>query len=292
LIKFFQPPPPIRDVIFQTIRRLKFQSAKLEQVSFKLRERDRVLFQACVFEARRKRNDRAAICASELSEVRKLLSMVVQCQLALERVILRLETIKEVGEIFADLKPALQSLNSITQNLASVMPDFARELERVSESISDTLAVTRLDTPQPMASVGAKTEAGEEILREVSGILEEKLNEELPAPPISVTPERVESREKVKQMVALAASCSTSEQVEHPEGEPPTYVTYKDLELQRVSLTIQRKSSLEDAILQYAKECEGEIDVDKCALDLNVPSEDVVNALESLGMKGKITIQR
>jgi len=292
LIKFFQPPPPIRDVIFQTIRKLKFQNAKLEQVSTRLRQRDRVLFQACVMEVRRKRKERAAMCANELSEVRKLLSMVVQCQLALERIILRLETIREVSEIFADLKPALRSLSHITQNLVNLMPDVAQELERVNESISETLAMTRLDAPHPIASVGAKTEAGEEVLREVSNLLEKKLKEELPAPPISVTQERVKSRENVKQMVALAATCSTSEQVEQQEGEPPTYVTYKDLEMQRVSLTIQRRSSLEDAILQYAKECKGEIDIDKCALDLNVPSDEVLNALESLGTKGKITIQR
>lgn len=292
MIKFFQPPPPIRDVIFQTIRKLKFQNAKLEQVSTRLRQRDRVLFQACVMEVRRKRKERAAMCANELSEVRKLLSMVVQCELALERIILRLETIREVSEIFADLKPALRSLSHITQNLVNIMPDVAQELERVNESISETLAMTRLDAPHPIASVGAKTEAGEEVLREVSNLLEKKIKEELPAPPISVTQERAKSRENVKQMVALAATCSTSEQVEQQEGEAPTYVTYKDLEMQRVSLTIQRKSSLEDAILQYAKECKGEIDIDKCALDLNVPSDEVLNALESLGTKGKITIQR
>jgi len=291
-MKFFQPPQPIGDVIFQTIRKLKFQNAKLEQVSARLRERDRVLFQACVNEVRRKRGERAAICATELSEVRKLLNMVVQCQLALERIILRLETIKEVSEIFADLKPALRSLSHITQSLVNVMPDVAQQLERVNESIRETLAMTRLDTPQPIASVGAKTEAGEEILREVSNVLEKKLTEELPAPPISVTQERSESKENVKQMVALTATCSTSEGLEHQEGELPTCVTYKDLELQRVSLTIQRKSSLEDAILQYAKECKGEIDIDKCALDLNVPSDEVLNALESLGTKGKIMVQR
>jgi len=292
MIKFFQPPPPIGDVIFQTIKKLKFQSAKLDQASARLRERDRALFQACVFEVRRKRNERAAICANELSEVRKLLNMVVQCQLALERIILRLETIKEVSEIFADLKPMLRSLSGIAENLFNKMPEVAQELETLNESIGETLAMTRLDTPQPIATLGAKTEAGDEILREVSTVLEKKLSEELPAPPISAAQERVESREDVKQMVALAATCSTSGQVEHLEGEPPTYVTYKDLELQRVSLTIQRKSSLEDAILQYVKECEGEIDVEKCALDLNVPSDEVVNALESLGTRGKITIQR
>lgn len=292
MIKFLKPPPPIGEVIFKTVRKLKYQNAKLEQVSTRLRQRDRVLFQACVTEVGRKRRERAAICANELSEVRKLLNMVVQCQLALERIILRLETIKEVSEIFADLKPALRSLSNITQNLFNLMPDVAHELEKVNESIGETLAMTRLDTPQPIASVGTKTEAGEEILREVSSVLEKRLTEELPAPPISVTQRRVDSRENVKKMVALAATCSTSEQVERQEGESSTYVTYKDLELQTVSLKIQRKSSLEDAVLHYVKECEGEIDIDQCALDLNVPPDDVSNALESLGANGKIMIQR
>ena len=46
-----------------------------------------------------KRNNRekAAMCATELAEVRKLVKFLYNVQLAIERVILRLETIKELG---------------------------------------------------------------------------------------------------------------------------------------------------------------------------------------------------
>jgi len=298
LVKIFQPPPqPIGEIIFQTVRKLKTQQVRLEQATIRLRERDRALFSACIAQVRMKRKERAAICANELSEVRKVLNMVAQCQLALERIILRLETIREVSEIMADLKPALKSLRILTETMVNVMPDVAQELQRVNDSISETLAVTRMNAPDSIAPLTAKTEAGEEILKEVSSVLERKLSEELPAPPVSVDPEKVDaSRESVKkQMIALSATCSEVtqpvEELERAQGKPQSYVTYKDVELHGVSFTIERQKPLEDAILQYAKE-RGEIDLDQFANELSVPHEDVEKALENLGKKQKIVIQR
>jgi division protein CdvB (Snf7/Vps24/ESCRT-III family)/DNA-dependent RNA polymerase auxiliary subunit epsilon len=294
LIKLFQPPPqPIGETILESVRRLKIQRMKLEHASIRLRERDRVLFESVVREIKANRQEKAAICANELSEVRKLHKMVSQCQLALERITLRLETIKEVTEIMADLKPALRGLHAITENLVNVMPDVAQELERVNESISDTLAVTKFSSsPEEVVPLAVKTEAGEEILKEVSAVLENRIAEQLPAPPISATEERVQPRENVKkQMIALSATCSEITQPAD-EGESESYVTVKkDVEVKRVSYTIERQSSLEDALLDYAKE-KGEIDVEKCADELSVPHVEVEQALENLGKKRRIVIQR
>jgi division protein CdvB (Snf7/Vps24/ESCRT-III family) len=298
LVKLFQPPPqPIGEVIFQTVRRLKTQQLRLEQATIRLRQRDRTLFSACVAQVRMKHPERATICANELSEVRKVLNMVTQCQLALERIVLRLETIKEVSEIMADLGPALRSLRVLTETMVNVMPDIAQELQRVNDSISETLAITKVNAPETVAPLTAKTQAGEEILKEVSAVLERKLSEELPAPPISVAKEKVDSsRESLKkQMIALSATCSeVSQPIEEQaraQGKSQSYVTYKDVELRGVSFTIERQNPVEDAILQYAKE-KGEIDLDQCANELSVPHEDVERALENLGKKRKIVIQR
>jgi hypothetical protein len=152
--------------------------------------------------------------------------------------------------------------------------------------------VTRFsNSPESIAPLTVKTQASEEILREVSAVLEEKLTEQLPAPPVSVDEEKVQTRENVKkQMIALSATCSEVTQPTE-QGESESYVTYKDVELQRVSYTIERQSSLENVILDYAKN-KGEIDVDQCALELNVPHVEVEQALENLGKKRKIVIQR
>jgi len=291
VIKLFQPPRPIGEVILNSAHQLKIQRVKLEQASFRLRQRDGLLFQECVAEIRKNRPERAAIRANELAEVRKLLYMVTQCQLALERIILRLETIKEVTEIMADLRPALKSLRVITENLVNVMPDVAQELERVNESISDTLATTHFNAPESIAPLTAKTEAGEQILQEVSSFLEEKLAEQLPAPPVSIAPQEVETRENMtKKMIALSATCSEIRQPSDAE-ESQSLVTYKDVQLHGVSFTVQKQPSLEETILEYAKS-KGEINIDQCAHELSVPQDEIEKALESLGKKQKIVIQR
>jgi hypothetical protein len=181
--------------------------------------------------------------------------------------------------------------------MVNVMPDIAQELQRVNDSISETLAITKVNAPETIAPLTARTEAGEEILKEASAVLEKKLTEELPAPPLSAMKEKVDAgRESVKkQMIALSATCSEItqpvEEQASAQGKPQSYVTYKDVELRKVSFTIERQSPIEEAILQYAKE-KGEIDLEQCANELSVPHEDVERALENLGKKQRIVIQR
>ena len=296
MIKLFQPPRQIGEVILQSTRQLKMQHVKLEQATIRLRQRDEVLFQECVAEISRNRQDRASIRANELAEVRKLLLMITHCQLALERVILRLETIKEVAEIMADLSPALKSLRAVTENLVNVMPDVAQELENINESISDTLATTHLNSsPELIVPLAKKTEAGEEILKEVSSFLEEKLTEQLPAPPVSIDPQEVKPQKTqenmTKKMIALSATCSEISQPGNDSEESQSLFTYKDVHLRSVTIQRQPQSALEDTVLEYAKN-KGEIDVDQCAHELSVPQDEIEKALESLGKKQKILIHR
>jgi len=286
---FFNSSPRLGDLIFQTIHKLKVQRVKLEQVTVRLRERDRVLFETCAFAIRKKNKERAAMCANELVEVRKLLNTVVRSQLAIERIILRLETIRELSDVIVDLRPALSSLKEVSRHLVRVMPEIASELEKVNDSISETLAMTSVDSPQPVTPYEVKTPDSEEILKEVSTFLEQKLTEKLPEPPASVLiSEKAEPAKNVRQMIALTASCS--EVCE--QKEPQTRLSYRDVELQSVSFRIQRSSSLEDTLLEYAKRYKGVIDVDRCALELNVPSQEIKRALENLGARGKIEIRR
>jgi len=254
-----------------------------------LHERDRILFKTCATALTAKNKERAIIFANELVEVRKLTKIIAQTQILIERIILRLETLKELNEAFADLKPVLSILHSVTKRLSILMPQIAFEMERVNDSINETLAMTSIGSLQLDLPLDVETPGGEEVLKEVSALLEQKLEEKLPEPPTSVTitekPQRVE---KVRQMVALAATCS--EVCE--QKTPQTYVSYKDMELQRVSLTVQESSSLEDTVLEYAKKRDGQIDVTQCALELNVPPKEVEKALESLGIQGRIKVEQ
>jgi len=271
------------------VPKLKIQRFKLEQVIVRLRGRDATLFKICAKALKNKKKERATIFANELAEVRKLIKIISQTQILIERIILRLETFKELNAAFAGLKPVLTILHSVTKRLTILMPQMAYEMERVNDSIVETLAMTKIDSPQLDMPFDVKTPGGEEVLKEVSTLLEQSLAEKLPEPPTSVAvkekPQRVE---KVRQMVALAATCSEICEEERPQ----TYVSYKDMELQSVSLRIQESSSLEDTVLEYAKNRGGQIDIAQCAFELNVPLGEVEKALESLGARGKIKIEQ
>ena len=276
-------------MIFEAVPKLKIQRFKLEKVIVRLRERDTTLFKTCAKALKHKNKERATIFANELAEVRKLTKIISQTQILIERIVLRLETLKELNAAFADLKPVLRILHSVTKRLTILMPQMAYEMERVNESIDETLAMTSIGLPQLDMPFDVKTPGGEEVLKEASALLEQRLAEKLPEPPTSVAvTEKPQHVEKVKQMVALTATCSEICEEERPQK----YVSYKDMELQSVSLKIRESSSLDDTLLEYTKKRGGQIDVTQCAFELNVPPEEVEKTLERLGAQGKIKIEQ
>jgi len=229
--------------------------------------------------------------ANEVAEVRRLMNLLSSTQIAIERIILRLETVKELNTIMVDLKPALSALKSVTQGIVQTMPDVATELDRINESISETLiATSSKSTEPPILPLNMKTPGGQEILSEVATVLEEKLAEKLPEPPATITVQQKTETEPegVKEMIALAACCSESG--EDPEdNSSQTLFSYK--ELKSVQVTIQKTPAPEETVLDYLKNNQGYIDIFECAEKLKISADDVEKALEKLGAEGKIEIK-
>ncbi len=240
-----------------------------------------------------KKNNRekAAICATELAEVRKLVKFLYNVQLAIERVILRLETIKELGDIVSDLKPALRLLQNVSQELFQVLPDVSSELDTVNSTIQETLHATKLSADETLIPVGKKTEAGEEILNEVTSFMQKKIAENLPEPPASAP---VQEKTPIKELVALTASSSQvfgHKTVEESGFDPAKAMfSYKKSEIKEFSLKVE-KPCLEDVLLEYVRKTNGEVDLSRCSSELQTSNEEIERALESLGTKGKIKIE-
>jgi division protein CdvB (Snf7/Vps24/ESCRT-III family) len=281
----------VREVATKSIYTLKVQQNKLEQASFRLKERDRILFETCMGALKKNNKEKAAICATEIAEVRKLVKFLYNVQLAIERVILRLETIKELGDIVSDLKPALRLLQGVSQELFQVLPDVSSELNNVNSAIQETLHAAKITTDENIIPVGKKTEAGEEILKEVSGFLEQKISESLPEPP-AVAP--VKEKSPIKELVALTASSSQvfgTKMTEEAGFDPErSLFSYKKSEIKEFSLKVD-KPSLEDVLLEYVRKTNGEIDLGRCSSELKTSNEEIERALENLGTKGKIRIE-
>jgi len=242
---------------------------------------------------KRNNKERAAMCANEIAEVRKLIKFLYSVQLAIERVILRLETIKELSDIVVDLKPALKLLQNVSSELFQVLPDVSSELNNVNDAIRETLYATNISADESLIPVGKKTAGSEEILNEVSSFLEQKLSETLPEPPAASLPSK-EKIAPVKELVALSASSSqvigrkTTDEIGLDSSQ--TLFSYKKSEIKEISLTVE-KPSLEDVLLEYVRKSNGEIDLTRCSSDLKTSNEEIEKALENLGTKGKIKIE-
>ncbi len=202
-----------------------------------------------------------------------------------------METIKELGDIVADLKPALKLLQGVSQELFQVLPDVSTELNNVNSAIQDTLQSTKITADENIVPVGKKTVGGEEILKEVSCFMEQKLAETLPEPPAA---EPVKEKTPIREMVALAASSSQvfGQKMTEETGFDPekALFSYKKSEIKEFSLKMQ-KPNLEDVLLEYVRKVNGEIDLSRCSSDLHSSNEEIERALENLGTKGKIRIE-
>ena len=291
-----QTPPPIREVATKSISTLKIQQGKLEQASYRLKERDRILFETCMNALKRNNKEKAAICATEIAEVRKLISFINNVHLAIERVIMRLETIRELGDIVTDLRPALNLLQSVSSQLFQVLPDVSTELSNVNNAIQETLQQTKLATNENIVGVGRKTEAGEEILKEVSCFMEKKLSETLPEPPVSARVKEKTPAPPIRELVALTASSSQvfGQKSREESGFDPqkTLFSYKKSEIKEFTVKVEKPTpNLEEVLLEYVRKCNGEIDLTKCSSELQTSNEEIERALESLGSQGKIKIE-
>jgi len=268
------------------------QQGRLNQASFRLKERHKVLFETCVGAVEKNNKDRATIFAGEVAEVRKLIKFLYDVELAIERVILRLETIRELSDIVVDLKPSLRLLQRVSQDLFEVLPDVSSELSKVNDTISETLYSTKITADPSMIPVERKTPGGEEILNEVTMVVEQKLSEALPEPPVTLKIQ--DAQNALKEMIALTTD--VSEKSTHKSTEESgkdssqTLISYKKSEIKEISLKVENHQ-LEEILLDYLRKTNGQIDLEKCSVDLSTSNEEIEKALESLGSKGKIKVE-
>jgi division protein CdvB (Snf7/Vps24/ESCRT-III family) len=289
-------PPPIREVASKSICTLKAQQGKLEQANYRLKERDRILFETCMGALKKNNKEKAAICATEIAEVRKLISFIGNVQLAIERVVMRLETIRELGDIVTDLRPALNLLQGVSQQLFQVLPDVSTELNNVNSTIQDTLQQTKLTADENIVGVGHKTEAGQEILKEVSCFMEQKLSETLPEPPVVAPVKEKAPATPIRELVALTATSSQvfGSKCREESGFDPekTLFSYKKSEIKEFSVKVEKPApNLEEVLLEYVRKTNGEIDLARCSTELKTSNAEIERALENLGTQGKIKIE-
>jgi division protein CdvB (Snf7/Vps24/ESCRT-III family) len=181
----FNNPGPLKPRLDALMHQIQVVMAKLDTSMAKIRERDSSLFAKTVAAVQKHENQRASMFANELAEVRKVGKMVTQSKLALEQIVLRLNTITELGDIVTTLAPATSIVRNVKDDLIGVMPDAEGEMGEVSSLLSGILVDAGSMGGYTMNFETANEEA-EKALSEAAAVAESRMKEKFPDIPQSV----------------------------------------------------------------------------------------------------------
>jgi len=183
---------PMKEQIATAIYRLRVQQNKLESASMRMQQHDRDIFAKCVNSQVARDTARASMYANECAEVRKMAKVTLQCQLALEQVTLRLETIEEFGDIATMMAPVASVVHSIKNQISGVIPEVGFELSEIGEVLNSVVVEAGEATGSTYDMEASSAEA-QRIMGEASTIAEQRMKERFPELPGSglPTPQRV-----------------------------------------------------------------------------------------------------
>jgi division protein CdvB (Snf7/Vps24/ESCRT-III family) len=170
--------------------------SKLDSAVIKLRDRDTFLFNKIVSSIQKRDTQRASMFANELAELRKMNKMVTQSKLALEQIVLRLNTVTELGEVVMTLAPATSVVRNLRQGLAGIMPEAEGEMSEISGLLSGILVEAGSVSGTSLNFETANEEA-ERALAEAAAVAESRMRERFPDIPDSVATTDEESMETV-----------------------------------------------------------------------------------------------
>jgi division protein CdvB (Snf7/Vps24/ESCRT-III family) len=178
---------PVKERVDEAIFRLRVQENRLDAAANRMQQHDKGMFNKCVRAQMDKDNARAAMYANECAQVRKMVKVTLQCQLALEQAALRLETVREFGQIASMMAPVASVVRSIQGQISGVIPEVGFELGEIGEMLNSVVIEIGEATGssyEPQAS----SEEAQRILIEANTLAEHRMQERFPDLPGAQTP--------------------------------------------------------------------------------------------------------
>ena len=245
-------PVPLKDRIMQARSRLSIQKERLESMASKIQQKDRDLFQRCVGAEMSKDMAHARLYANECAEVRKIAQVVLSSELALEKVILRLDTILEFGELMTDMRPIVGVVQETKGRISGIVPHVASELDQINSMLSD-LSIETGPVIEGSTQTETTSEDARRVLEESSAIAAERVAETFPK-----LPELVVQHRKSEEQPLLAAG---------PEPD------------------------VEGRLYNFIKDHQGNLHISEAAFALGASPTRIKEAVDRLASEGKIVVE-
>ena len=261
----------VKPKIASTIKEIEFHRKELENLRVKLEQRRKSLFDTTVKAMMTKDQSKATIYANEWSELRKVGKVVYASELALTQVVLRLESILDVGDVMFHMSMAFKVLRKVNKTVQGLVPSLDQASSDINSALTETMA--GMENVSPSISLNIQTETGEELVEEARKLAEERAEEmkrSLGASPMHL---QLRGYEQNSRVPLLAAG-------EDDDESAILGTVYKPRPVEET----------EEQVLQYAAIHNGNVDITDASTVLKMPSDDVEQAMLTLMAQGKVKV--
>jgi division protein CdvB (Snf7/Vps24/ESCRT-III family) len=174
---------PLKLRIEEAQRKLQILVAKLDGISFKMQEKDRVIFGRIVRAMQNHDSNYGKLLSGELSQIRKIIKMLDSAKVAFEQLQLRLNTMTELGDVVVTLNPAMNAIKRIQRGLSSMIPQADQSFGQISNLLGNIMtdsSHTSNMTAQIDSSSIKLDEQAIDILQEATFLVEENTRDKFP----------------------------------------------------------------------------------------------------------------
>jgi len=174
-----RPEVPLKSRIDLAQKKLEVQITKLDSIQSKLQKKHDMIFERIVAAQRSSSHSYAKAYATELSQVRKMKTMVSSAKLSMEQIQLRLNTVSELGDVVVTLSPCMSIIRGLSSSISGIMPEANASMQDLSSILGDVMGSSSVGSIDAGAGDHASPEAGA-ILAEVQSVLESKTKSSIP----------------------------------------------------------------------------------------------------------------
>lgn len=178
-----QSQTPLKLRIEEAQRKLQIQIAKLDGISSKMQEKDKVIFGRIVKAMQNHDSHYGKLLSGELSQIRKIIKMLDSAKVAFEQLQLRLNTMTELGDVVVTLNPAMNAIKGIQGGLSSMMPQADQSFGQISDLLGNIMTDSG-QTSNMTAAIDSSSikldEQAIDILQEATLLVEENTRDKFP----------------------------------------------------------------------------------------------------------------
>ena len=262
----------MKSKISSTIKEIEYHRKELENLRGRLEQRRKGLFDTTLKAMMTKDQEKATIYANEWAELRRVGKVVYASELALTQVVLRLESIVDVGDVMTHMSQAFKVLHKVNKTVQVLVPSLDQASSDINSALAETM--TGMGNISPTIQLNIQSGTGEEIVEQARKLAEERAEEmkrTLRVSPKLIQREAPEIQQRVPMLATGGDEDEESQMLGTLYGPQPA-------------------DEAEERVLQYAAIHNGNVDVTDASTVLKMPSDDVEQAMLTLMAQGKVKV--